>query len=199
MKADQITNSHQTQREITLNVPDMSCPSCEGKIENSVGKMGGVAGVKASYRKSTVIVRFEPGSIQESEIVQGIEQLGYSISSAGTKKGDKKWKQVLGFGIIIAAIYLIFQRTGLLSLLPEVRQYMGFGFLFVIGLVTSLHCIAMCGGINLSQSVARDAPQEGSTLRRAAPALGREARRPGSLRGIPAVGGVSCQWWLLEY
>ena len=171
MKADQITNSHQTQIELTLNVPDMSCPSCEGKIENSVGKMGGVAGVKASYRKSTVIVRFEPGSIQEGEIVQGIEQLGYSISSAGTKRGDKKWKQVLGFGIIIAAIYLIFQRSGLLSLLPEVPQYMGFGFLFVIGLVTSLHCIAMCGGINLSQSVARDVPQEGSTFRRAAPAL----------------------------
>ena len=29
----------------------------------------------------------------------------------------------------------------------------GFGILFVVGLLTSLHCIAMCGGINLSQCV----------------------------------------------
>jgi sulfite exporter TauE/SafE len=30
---------------------------------------------------------------------------------------------------------------------------MGYGILFVVGLLTSLHCIAMCGGINLSQCV----------------------------------------------
>jgi sulfite exporter TauE/SafE len=30
---------------------------------------------------------------------------------------------------------------------------MGYGMLFVIGLLTSVHCIAMCGGINLSQSL----------------------------------------------
>lgn len=28
---------------------------------------------------------------------------------------------------------------------------MGYGMLFVIGLLTSVHCVAMCGGINLSQ------------------------------------------------
>ena len=32
---------------------------------------------------------------------------------------------------------------------------MGYGMLFVIGLVTSVHCIAMCGGINLSQCIPR--------------------------------------------
>jgi sulfite exporter TauE/SafE len=30
---------------------------------------------------------------------------------------------------------------------------MGYGMLFVIGLLTSVHCVAMCGGINLSQCV----------------------------------------------
>lgn len=30
---------------------------------------------------------------------------------------------------------------------------MGYGMLFVIGLITSVHCIAMCGGINLSQCI----------------------------------------------
>jgi len=30
---------------------------------------------------------------------------------------------------------------------------MGYGVLFLVGLLTSLHCIAMCGGINISQCV----------------------------------------------
>jgi sulfite exporter TauE/SafE/plastocyanin domain-containing protein len=40
---------------------------------------------------------------------------------------------------------------------------MGYGMLFVIGLITSVHCIAMCGGINLSQCIPNAAvmPQEG--------------------------------------
>ncbi len=38
--------------------------------------------------------------------------------------------------------------------IPQVNQSMGYGLLFfVVGLLTSLHCIAMCGGINISQCV----------------------------------------------
>ena len=32
---------------------------------------------------------------------------------------------------------------------------MGYGLIFVVGLLTSLHCIAMCGGIVLSQGLKR--------------------------------------------
>ena len=30
---------------------------------------------------------------------------------------------------------------------------MGYGVLFLVGLLTSIHCVAMCGGINMSQCV----------------------------------------------
>ena len=40
---------------------------------------------------------------------------------------------------------------------------MGYGALFVIGLITSVHCIAMCGGINLSQTLSSE--KNGSMLR----------------------------------
>jgi len=36
---------------------------------------------------------------------------------------------------------------------PQIQSNVGYGMLFVIGLLTSLHCVAMCGGINLAQSV----------------------------------------------
>jgi sulfite exporter TauE/SafE/plastocyanin domain-containing protein len=35
---------------------------------------------------------------------------------------------------------------------------MGYGMLFIIGLVTSVHCVAMCGGISLSQCIPASAP-----------------------------------------
>jgi sulfite exporter TauE/SafE len=38
----------------------------------------------------------------------------------------------------------------------------GYGMLFVMGLITSIHCVAMCGGINLSQSIPRGESEGGS-------------------------------------
>ena len=65
--------------------------------------------------------------------------------------------QIIYILIILLAIYIIFKHLGWLNIFnifPSVEIGMNYGMLFVIGLLTSVHCIAMCGGINLSQSVA---------------------------------------------
>ncbi len=58
--------------------------------------------------------------------------------------------------------------TGILNYLAPTElaeSGMSYGVLFVVGLLTSVHCIAMCGGINLSQSLGRnDNNRFGSTL-----------------------------------
>lgn len=41
--------------------------------------------------------------------------------------------------------------TGFISNFPVAKQDMSYIALFVVGLFTSVHCVAMCGGINLSQ------------------------------------------------
>ena len=61
--------------------------------------------------------------------------------------------QLLGIGIILFALYVIVKNTVGFNFVPEINQSMGYGILFFVGLLTSLHCIAMCGGINLSQCV----------------------------------------------
>jgi sulfite exporter TauE/SafE len=53
----------------------------------------------------------------------------------------------------VAAVYVIIRATGGFTFLPTVTQSMGYGLIFVVGLLTSLHCIAMCGGIALSQGI----------------------------------------------
>lgn len=61
--------------------------------------------------------------------------------------------------IIIVSLYIILQQSGILNLLVPGKladTKMGYGMLFIIGVVTSVHCIAMCGGINLTQCIPKN-------------------------------------------
>ena len=65
--------------------------------------------------------------------------------------------------MIIVVLFFLLQRCGILNrLVPNslADSEMGYGMLFVIGLITSVHCIAMCGGINLSQTLQKDTATE---------------------------------------
>ncbi|HEX3046637.1 MAG TPA: sulfite exporter TauE/SafE family protein, partial [Bacillota bacterium] len=70
----------------------------------------------------------------------------------------------LGLGIIIFAVYFVIKSTIGFNFIPQVDKSVGYGMLFVVGLLTSLHCIAMCGGINLSQCVRAGEPATGAPL-----------------------------------
>ena len=51
----------------------------------------------------------------------------------------------------------------MLSAFPTARAGMGFAALFMLGLTTSLHCVGMCGGINLAQSAGAAKSGRGNT------------------------------------
>ena len=66
---------------------------------------------------------------------------------------------IVSIVVIIVSLYYFLEQTGLLNLLNFEKvadSTMGFGMLFVIGLMTSVHCIAMCGGINVSQCLSEN-------------------------------------------
>ena len=78
----------------------------------------------------------------------------------GAKSAGPNITNVVCMLVIIVSLYVMLQALGILNLLAPSRladSGMGYGMLFVIGLITSVHCIAMCGGINLSQCVPRTA------------------------------------------
>ncbi|HHW12957.1 MAG TPA: heavy metal transporter [Firmicutes bacterium] len=80
--------------------------------------------------------------------------------------------QLLGIGLILLAFYVMIKKTVGFNFIPEVNQSMGYGLLLLTGLVTSLHCIAMCGGLNLSQCVtARGEDGRQSQFERLRPSL----------------------------
>lgn len=153
-----------------LEVHGMSCPSCEMKIENTLRKIKGVVKVEASLAKSRVTVEYDPAlveapsSIMEQRLADAVIKLGYEVGSSHSDRFEKKTSvnQLLGIGIIIFALYFIIKSTIGFNFIPQVDQSVGYGMLFLIGLLTSLHCVAMCGGINLSQCI--KAPPSGINL-----------------------------------
>ena len=188
----------------TLEIDGMTCSSCEVRIENKLMKSNGVASVKASYSKSNLELTYDANVISINAITVMIETLDYTVKSDKEKssvpiKEDKvkpsenkmPINQLIGIGIILFAMYLIIQNTIGFNFIPQINQNMGYGILFVIGLITSLHCMAMCGGINLSQCVShKSAEGDLSKLAKLTPSLLYNAGRVVSYTFIGGIVGA---------
>lgn len=138
-----------------LRIGGMSCTHCENTIQKGLFALAGVKKVKASYGKGTAEVQYDAGIVTPQRIEKTIDKLGYTVIS---EEVANKVTVLRGAGLmlLVAALFLLMEVTGAVNyLVPShlAQVGMGFGMLFVIGLITSVHCVAMCGGINLSQCV----------------------------------------------
>lgn len=161
-------------RRVTVRhvVDGMSCSNCEQRIERAVRALDGVSQVSASASLSEVRTTFDPDIVLVEAIKEAIAGAGYQVREGGeaassfavTGAEDSAVKRsktgalyrFLGLLVIVAAIYLIIRYTVGFTFLPAVTQSMGYGLIFVVGLLTSIHCIAMCGGIVLSQGIKKN-------------------------------------------
>ena len=137
-----------------LRVDGMTCANCESKIENELKKIEGVSQADARYGSGTLKVVYDGTAVDIASIAKAIGAMGYNVAETD-KSGGKTTgaAQILGTGLVIFALYILLNRFGLLSFFnffPEADAGMGYGMLFIVGLLTSVHCLAMCGGINLS-------------------------------------------------
>ncbi len=142
----------------TGEVSGMVCAACEARIGRRLMDEPGVSRALANYKKNTLQVTFDPERVSWARLAEILDDMEYSLSEACTETGGGAWKiirQITGTLIVIAALYWLGVRFGLLTLLnifPEAESGMGLGMVFVVGLLTSAHCLAMCGGINMSQT-----------------------------------------------
>lgn len=128
-----------------FKVYDMTCTSCEKRIENSVKKINGVKNAKADYTKETLEIDYDSKVCNIEDIKKLIRKIGYSTESSSN----------LGFIGILIIIFVIFTlglRTSGFDMESKLNNA-SYAFLFVVGIFTSIHCVGMCGGIMLSQSL----------------------------------------------
>lgn len=151
--------------EATFSVSGMSCSGCELCIESKIKELPGICKATASFSKSSVSVAFDENLISLAQIKGAIEEAGYIVLETGLPEGQKKadnskvkseefsFNQIIGIIIVLFALYMLINHTIGFNFIPNIDQNMSYGILFVVGLITSIHCLAMCGGINLSQNV----------------------------------------------
>lgn len=154
--------SHMRYCEKEIFIDGMSCVNCQSKIEQKLRNTKGIKEVHVSYAKESAKICFDTNVITEEKITQIIQKLGYEVR-AKAKQTAKNWKFTLAVFSLILALYFFISYFGLLNyLIPGqlADSKMGFGMLFLIGIFTSVHCIAMCGGINLSQCIPKGVQKE---------------------------------------
>ncbi|MDR1250817.1 MAG: sulfite exporter TauE/SafE family protein [Treponema sp.] len=137
----------------TIRIGGMTCVSCRDRIEKTLKSTVGVEEAAVNFNTGTAAVTYNASVLTFSEIKAAIEKLGYTVLEG---KGGTPVSELIGTLVIILALYVLLRAWGIGSLtsaFPLAEAGMGYGMLFVIGLITSVHCVAMCGGINLSQCI----------------------------------------------
>ena len=139
---------------VVFSVSGMSCAHCETRIQTTVLKIPGVSSARASFSRHRVEVTFDPERATEAAIRGAITSAGYQIVGEGRTR--QPIAKVIPVALILLAVYLLLRYTtgfDFLGFIPKIDSTVSLAALFVTGLFTSVHCVAMCGGINLSQSV----------------------------------------------
>ena len=145
-----------------LYIDGMTCINCQKKIENCLRKRVEIKEASVSYETRVAKVLYDANKITLQEIIRIINDLGYDAKAEPNSRKDIALRAVRELAIILA-VFLLLQHFRILNrLAPDslADASMSYGMLFVIGLITSLHCIAMCGGINLSQTLQREASKD---------------------------------------
>lgn len=138
-----------------LIIDGMTCINCQNKIEQELKNTAGISKVQVSYSKGQAEIEFNPEIVTLNRIAAIIEKLDYTVIDK--KQADSlKWVRRIGTLAVIVLLYYLLQHFGILNLLvPSMLadSQMSYSMLFIVGLLTSVHCIAMCGGIHLSQCI----------------------------------------------
>ena len=153
----------------TWRVSGMHCPHCETAVLRAIDGLDGLAEARSDWRRGTLTARWDSDVLPESVIAECIAEAGYEIKPQGSAVPlSRKLPRFAALLALLAGLFAILALTPLqafFTAFPTAKAGMSLGALFVVGLTTSLHCVAMCGGINLAQSAS--AAQAGHGIPRA--------------------------------
>jgi sulfite exporter TauE/SafE/copper chaperone CopZ len=129
----------------------MTCNNCERIIAKHVKNMHGVKKIDVDYATEEVEVIYDPDKTNIDLIKTAIDSKGYICEEDPGTKNQPAYGWILGILAFIVIAYFAFQYLETIEL-PQISQNMSYGLLFIVGLLTGLHCVSMCGGFVVSYS-----------------------------------------------
>ncbi len=153
----------------TWHISGMHCPHCDQAVLKAVNGLDGLTAAQADYRKGTLTAEWDSSVLSEKVLIEHVAEAGYTVKpQSGNMTALQRLLRIVLMLAVLAGLFALLALTpvrSILSAFPVARAGMSLGALFVLGLMTSLHCVAMCGGINLAQSAG--AVQAGGKVSRA--------------------------------
>lgn len=165
--------------EAKLKIKGMSCMACEKRIVKAL-EQAGAESASANAMHGTGSVRFDESKTSEKKLLAAVSDAGYeahvvSRSDANAKDGaegsEKQGASGSGkdwFSDLPKKLFLLLSLFALFALLVmagkvispmlgsadsfDIGKNAGMPLLFLVGLGTGFHCIAMCGGFAIGAS-----------------------------------------------
>ncbi len=145
-----------------VKIDGITCDNCRNRIKKELLNIKEIekVGMTKNIAKITSLKE-----IDEIKIINTINSLGYFTKkdyiSENIKNidSDIKLKEfIIIFISILLLMFLIKKIFGynIFNVIPTIDENITYGMLFITGLLTSIHCISMCGAINLMTSFNRE-------------------------------------------
>ncbi len=151
-------------KKVVIIVEGLTCNACVNKIENTLKKIKNIIDIKVHLNSGLIDIYYQQNKFDDDVIKSKIIDLGYIYKGVKKDKDNKNNKErfwdilpIFGGLIVIYLIVGVIFGYDFLNFLPTVDNSTPLIMLFLIGLMTSIHCIGMCGSINLAVSVSKDA------------------------------------------
>lgn len=143
-----------------IKIKGMMCGGCEDIIEETLSAMEGVTEVNAEYATGICQLEFENTKISLDDINHTLLQKGYEIDVSSETKGKLFIKISLSILALIGIVLImVFSRKLWHQFsVPDISSQLSYSMIFVVGLITGLHCIGMCGSFVIGYTV-KDAEQ----------------------------------------
>jgi sulfite exporter TauE/SafE/copper chaperone CopZ len=155
-----------------IKTKGMHCPSCEKIIEKTALKIEGVRAAKSDFSKEETEIEYDEYVTNLDKIKDVIAAKGYECCSIVeeqiiqhkipefSKKEDEyfylpkinsRYFFIAGALLFLLGLFWVVKYSFSFSF-PTVTPGMGLAVIFVVGLLTSFHCVGMCGGFVLGYS-----------------------------------------------
>lgn len=145
-----------------VKIDGITCDNCRNKIKKELLKIKEIKKVKIVKNIAEIT---SSKKIDEVKIINIINSLDYFTKEEYISENikdidqDMKLKEfIIIFITILLLIFLIKQIFGynIFNVIPTINDNITYGMLFITGLLTSIHCISMCGAINLMTTFNRE-------------------------------------------
>ncbi len=154
-----------------IKTKGMHCPSCEKIIENAALSVDGVKSTKSNFASEETEIEFDENITNLDKISNAIKKKGYecvcekeevnekevrsediqdeNYYSFSLPKINSKYMMIAGSILFLLGLFWIIKYSFSFNF-PTITPGMGLAVIFIVGLLTSFHCIGMCGGFVLS-------------------------------------------------